>query len=305
MDVLADVLKSIRLSASTYFCTEFSGPWGMDIESGSNGLFHAVIDGQCWLNVGFKDQSILLEKGDVVAFPTGGAHWISDEPGSERLPGAEVVESVVAGANPFTSNQDSSCSGMVNLLCGYFHYDTKLKHPLLFDLPCFIHIQAKQIEDSEWISALIHTIAKETRDPQPGSLLLVNRMCEILFVQLLRQHFQKDQSDLGYLRALDDTQIGKALNLIHAETSAEWSVESLANTVALSRTAFSERFTALVSISPKQYLTRWRMQRAKALLEETKRPMIDAAESAGYASEASFNKAFKAFFGYPPGQVRA
>lgn len=121
---------------------------------------------------------------------------------------------------------------------------------------------------------------------------------------MLRHHIEQTRGDLGYMRALNDQQIGKALNLIHCETNAQWSVESLAEEVGLSRTAFSEKFISLVPLTPKQYLTQWRMQRAKVMLSETNKSMIDIALASGYASEASFSKAFKAFFGDSPGRVR-
>ncbi|WP_086930299.1 AraC family transcriptional regulator [Agarilytica rhodophyticola] len=309
MDALADILKSIHLTASTDFCSEFWGPWGMDIGTSNTGVFHAVLDGHCYLNGPVLDDMIILEAGDIVAFPTGGAHWISDQPETKRLAGGQVVQAIAKGNNPFNAKGCKEKSGInkdsnVNLLCGSFSYDSKFKHPFLVDLPCFILVKAKDHQDLSWHSSLVQKISEETRSNLAGADLVVNNLCETLFVYLLRQYITQSNSDLSYMRALNDPQIGKALNLIHNEVEAKWSVEILADHIGLSRAAFSEKFTHLVKLSPKQYLTQWRMQKAKVMLNETNEAMIDIAQAAGYASEASFSKAFKAFFGDSPGRVR-
>lgn len=308
-DTLADVLKTIRLSGSAYFCSDFSAPWGMDIAAGSQGMFHVVVNGSCYVQLANSDVLIHLQQGDIVAFPTGGAHWISDHEKSPRLPGAEVVEKILAGNNPFISSSATSTTLSSNtLLCGSFSYDQSIKHPFLNDLPCFIHIEARQTPELEWLRALVNVLSHEARTPSPGSSLMVDRLTEILFIQLMRHHMQilsKSQDrDMGYMAALNDAQIGKALNLIHGEVDALLTVERLADAVALSRTAFSEKFSKMVGMPAKSYLLNWRMQRAKMDLQENNLKMVTVAENAGYASEASFSKAFKSFFSLTPGQFR-
>ena len=301
-DTLADVLKSIHLSGSAYFCSDFSSPWGMNIEASQQGLFHVVINGSCYLQLADSDELIRLQQGDIVAFPTGGAHWISDEEKSERLPGVEVVENILAGNNPFISSSTSSFSSTI--MCGSFTYDQSIKHPFLNDLPCFIHIEAEQTPELKWLRDLVKVLSNETRTPSPGSSLIVDRLTEVLFIQLMRYYMHNSDKDMGYMNALADAQIGKALNLIHGEQDAILTVERLAAAVALSRTAFSEKFSKMVGMPPKSYLLNWRMQRAKMHLQEQNIPMVAVAENAGYASEASFSKAFKRFFSLTPGQAR-
>jgi len=315
VDVLSDVFRSMQLTAETDFCTAFNGPWGMDIHASSKGYFHAVLEGECWLYAASEDKLLKLEKGDIVALPTGGAHWVSHHPDCARVNADIVVDAVRRGENifPHTESkgiQSSDAFGAkithgVNLLCGSFLYDTKFKHPFLVDLPCLIHVQAKYTKDGLWLSAFLDHLAEETRQANPGGDIIVSHLSEVLFVYLLRQHLVQSDSDLTYLRALNHPQIGKSLNLIHDENERLWTIEALANEVGLSRSAFSERFTELVDVSPKQYITRWRMQRAKRLLQETRESMLSIAHSTGYASEASFSKAFKAFFAITPGALRA
>lgn len=301
-DTLADVLKSIRLSGSAYFCSDFTSPWGMDIEASSQGLFHVVINGSCYLQLADSDELIHLQQGDIVAFPTGGAHWISDQEESARLPGTKVVENIRAGNNPFVSSAISTFNSTI--MCGSFAYDQSIKHPFLSDLPCFIHIEVILTPELNWLRDLVKVLSNEARNQSPGSSLIVDRLTEILFIQLMRYYMHNSDKDMGYLVALGDDQIGKALNLIHGEKDATLTVEGLADAVALSRTAFSEKFSKMVGMPAKSYLLNWRMQRAKMHLQEQNIPMVAVAENAGYASEASFSKAFKRFFSLTPGQAR-
>jgi AraC-like DNA-binding protein len=308
-DTLADVLKTIRLSGSAYFCSDFTSPWGMDIPAGEQGMFHVVINGSCYLQLESSEEVIHLQQGDIVAFPTGGAHWISDHAKSPRLPGSEVVEKILAGKNPFINLESVLTASLKTntLLCGAFSYDQAIKHPFLKDLPCFIHIEASQTPQLEWLRDLVKVLSNEAKNPSPGSSLIVDRLTEVLFIQLMRYYMQllmKSNRDIGYMAALNDVQIGKALNLIHGEQNALLTVERLADLVALSRTAFSEKFSKMVGMPPKSYLLNWRMQRAKVNLQENNLKMFTVAENAGYASEASFSKAFKSFFSLTPGQVR-
>jgi AraC-like DNA-binding protein len=309
MDALADVLKTIRLHTSTYFCSDFNTAWGMDIAPADKGLFHVLIEGQGWLKAANQTEPLHLEQGDIVAFPTGGAHWIGDSVDSTKIPGNEVVKSIINGKNPFyheahEPNHAHHADSRHTLLCGAFEYDSSAKHPFLKDLPCFIHIKASTTPELNWLRSLMQVLAIESKQASPGSSVVIDRLTEVLFIQLLRVYMEGHQRDGGYLAALNDDKIGKALNLIHNEQTILWSVSTLASETALSRSAFSERFVRLVGESPKSYLINWRMQKAKTLLLENVRSMHDIAERSGYSSEAAFSKAFKQLFDITPGSLR-
>ena len=304
MDALSDILKTIRLHASTYFCSDFNTPWGMEISQVSSGLFHVIVEGECWLKLPNNLQSIHMNEGDIVAFPTGGAHSISDQPTSEKQPGPVVIEKILNGENPFYDLGGRPHSGQQTLMCGSFDYDASISHPFLKALPCFIHIRANETPELGWLRELVAVLSRESRQPSPGSSVVVDRLTEVLFIQLLRHYVRQESSNLGYLSALSDAKVGRALNLIHGEERAQWSVETLGKEVALSRSAFTDRFTKRVGLSPKTYLMNWRMQKARSKLEHTELSMFDIAQSAGYSSEAAFSKAFKALFEITPGSLR-
>jgi AraC-like DNA-binding protein len=108
----------------------------------------------------------------------------------------------------------------------------------------------------------------------------------------------------GWLSGLRDPQIGHALRLIHGQPAQDWTLEGLARAVGLSRSVFADRFTHYSSVSPMQYVARWRMQLAARRLETPGISIAQAGAEVGYESEAAFNRAFKKVVGLPPGAWR-
>jgi AraC-like DNA-binding protein len=92
--------------------------------------------------------------------------------------------------------------------------------------------------------------------------------------------------------------------LIHRDPSRAWTVASLADELAMSRSAFAARFTELVDEPVMQYVTRWRMQVAVNSLKEEGATVAELASRLGYRSEAAFARAFKRVIGLPPGAVK-
>ena len=108
----------------------------------------------------------------------------------------------------------------------------------------------------------------------------------------------------GWLGALRDEQIGVAIARIHANPEHDWSVASLADEVAMSRSAFAARFTELVGESAMRYVTRWRMHVAFDLLQRGDGSVASVAAKVGYGSEAAFSRAFKRVIGTTPRAAR-
>ena len=104
----------------------------------------------------------------------------------------------------------------------------------------------------------------------------------------------------GWLAALRDPSLGRALALLHARVAEPWTSEALARELNMSRSAFAERFTAVMGLPPMRYLTGWRMQLARRMLLETRRSVAQIAFAVGYESEAAFTRAFRREHGEPP-----
>lgn len=303
IDILANVLKEIRLSSRTYFCADFETPWGMDIPSSQHGGFHIAVTGEFYVYIKHNHKHIHLKEGDIIAFPLGAAHQLSDnntdKAADSLLNGESVVEAILSGNNPF---EPKGLSNSLNtVLCGAFNYDTSLNHPLFNDLPEYIHIKSSELP---WLQGLVSVLSNETRTAKPGYSVLVDRLTEVLFIQLLRAHMLEKNADSGFLSALNDSKINAALTAVHQDLQGNINVGQLGELVGMSRTSFNQRFTKLVGESPKTYLTNFRLQNAKNSLLNNNSPIIQIAENAGYSSEAAFSKAFKRYYKVPPGSVR-
>jgi AraC-like DNA-binding protein len=169
-------------------------------------------------------------------------------------------------------------------------------------LPLVIHLDARSGED-EWLTDTARFIAREANATRPGSEAIITRLADIVVVQAIRSWLTASDGQHGWLAALKDRQIGRALAAIHSDPAFDWSVELLANQIGMSRSSLAARFKQLVGQSVMQYVTEWRMQLARLELAEGY-TVTQVAENYGYQSEAAFSRAFKRVFDRPPGQVR-
>lgn len=296
-DLLSDILSGLRFQASSYFCSDFAGDWGIDSGGKAQGEFHIVVRGQAWVML--PDQSPrLLSSGDVVLIPRGDAHRISASPQAPVVAGAELVAELHDGINRFGEGAPG-----VTLLCGNFQYHNPA-HPLLASLPQLIHLEERQSPLMAGLRHLVVGLAGELQQNPLGAALIRDRLTEVLIIQLLRLYIHQ-QPDRPFLSAFNDRQVAQALALMHEQIAENWTVESLAREVGMSRSAFSTRFQQQVGDTPMNYLLHWRMQQAVLMLEAGERSIFAIASQLGYSSEAAFRKAFRRVVGVPPGQVRS
>lgn len=220
--------------------------------------------------------------------PAPGILDLDREQGSERY---EILRHGAGGA-PTT------------LVCGAVRFDHPAARTLVGILPDTILIEASDTPRAAWMQSAFRLMAVEAREFRPGEAV-ITRLADILVIQAIRAWIETaPAAQAGWLGALQDRQIGRALALIHREPERPWTVASLAGELAMSRSAFAARFTELVSEPAMQYLTRWRMQLALAALEREGATVGELAARLGYRSEAAFARAFKRVIGVPPGAVR-
>jgi transcriptional regulator GlxA family with amidase domain len=150
----------------------------------------------------------------------------------------------------------------------------------------------------------VQLLIAESAARSPGGTVVVSRLVDVLFVQALRTFILGSNCKESGLRALGDPPVGRALQLVHDRPTEAWTVDGLARAVGLSRSAFAERFTALVGQPPLEYVARWRMTKAAELLRESDLPLGTVATRAGYHSEAAFSRAFKRHEGMAPATYR-
>jgi transcriptional regulator GlxA family with amidase domain len=168
-----------------------------------------------------------------------------------------------------------------------------------------LKLKVRDTPGGEWISQSFGYAARELARGGPGAATIMSKMCELLFVEAVRRYLTTmPEERTGFLAGLRDPAVGKALALMHTHVAREWTAEELAGAVNLSRSAFADRFTALIGHPPMKYLTTWRMQVAARKLREGRLSVGQIAFDIGYDSEAAFARAFKRELGVPPAAWR-
>lgn len=298
MDVLSDVLNLLHLKASVYFHANFCGSWSISSPHYNKAAFHIIERGICWLHMPTKQEPVALHSGDLIFFPKEGhndgtIHHIISE---SREPPHYREIGIISDAE--------STGATTKIICGYFEFESNLANPILNSLPDVVHIKSGDPDNAVWLDSLIGSIYRETESNSLGSTAVIDKLCDVLFVQIIRSWINKKETGNGFLAALSDPQLYQALAHFHASPNTHWSVERLAEKSAMSRSAFAKRFQLIMGITPMYYVAHWRMQRAYELLITTNKSIAQIAEQFTYQSEASFRKAFKQHIGTPPGAVR-
>ena len=274
MEVLSDILRGLRTTGSVYFCDFLQPPWELVYSEDPRAMFHLVRRGRCTVEV--NGESAHLAPGDFVFFAPGMSHrMISD------------------------SDDDPDTL----LLCGYCDFAADGNDILLKALPDFVLLTQDELESSPWLMRTLEHLGAEYMSSAPGSDLTVNKLTEVLLVQLLRIDFGRS-NESGLIAALRDKRIASALDRIHENPGSDWTMESAAEVAHMSRSGFARRFKELLDTNFFEYLTKLRMRNARELLTTTNLRVADIGESVGYQSELSFVKAFKKLHAMTPRAYR-
>lgn len=306
MDALSAVLAQVRLQRTRWAFTVGRAPWGVALPATKSCIrFHYLLRGSAWLGVEKKGEPrVALSGGDLALLPLGHAHTLRDHPrsGTESFdelarcatrPDSIVMHIDVGGKGPEMS-----------FITGAFVLDDPLAKPILATLPPVVRLTPDGEHAVPSFLENIRFITSEVEQGRPGSEIVLLRMADVIFIQILRACLARAPDDGGgFLGALREPSTAAALAAMHRRPEAPWTVASLAREAGVSRSVFAARFTQLVGEPPLGYLTRLRMQKASALLREGA-TLAKASRSTGYASEASFSHAFRQWAGVSPGAWR-
>jgi AraC-like DNA-binding protein len=272
--------------------------------------YHVVTRGTCWISLVGDGafEPVKLEEGDIAVIPQGDPHVVSSAPGMRAEPNLEIHRRPEDGnALPFaiqTGGGDGP--GETRLICGFFSCDARPFNPLLDALPRFMRFSRDTSPGSHsLLDQFIRFATAETENKRAGSQSVLNRLSELMFVEVIRIHMdQLANNNTGWLAGLRDPLVGRVLTLLHARPAHDWTLEELASEAAASRSALADRFTQIVGCPPIQYLAQWRMQIAAKRLADPNVKIAAVAHEVGYESEAAFSRAFKKFVGQSPSQWR-
>jgi AraC-like DNA-binding protein len=298
MDALSTILEAVGLRSVVYSKFPLAAPWGLDIVKDDNSQFWRLVSGTC--TIGAPDgRMIEMAEGDLVFVPHGSAHWIADKPTSLRMPSPQFVKARREGTPIFNSDGD-----VTTLIAGHFEFDYQNLHPFLKDLPSIIHIRQFATENEILVKQVTQLMLAELNNERPGSSVMLKCLSEIMFISIIRAYLEQALPGSGFLSALNDPRISKALKLIQDSPQTNWTLESLASQIGMSRSVFFNQFKKLVHQTPLSYLTSWRIRLAQKLLISDNSNISQIAEKVGYRSEGAFNRIFKSKTGLTPAMYR-
>lgn len=305
MDALSAVLAPVRLQRTRWMFTVGRGPWGIALPATRCCIrFHYLLRGSAWLGVeGASEPKVALSGGDLAVLPLGSAHSLRDQPRSstrrfEDVSQCNTNDSLVLHVEVGGKGAETT------FVTGAFVLDDPLATPILAALPPLIRMHPDAEAAVPSFLENIRFITREVEQNRPGSEIVLLRMADVIFIQILRAYLARaPEGGGGVLGALRDGSTAAALAAMHRRPEAPWTVASLAKEAGVSRSVFAARFAQLVGEPPLSYLTQLRMQKAAGLLREGA-TLAKASRLTGYASEASFSHAFRQWAGVAPGAWR-
>jgi AraC-like DNA-binding protein len=313
MDALSDVLRAVRLTGAIFFDIQASDPWVAETPSGPSIVdamfpgsehlvcYHVITRGSCWASVP-GEAPMQLTAGDIIVLPHGDTHVLSSTPGLRRTPDMSLYRMPPDGKLPVSISMGGSSGEPVHFVCGFLGCDSRPYNPLLTSLPRVILVSG---HSSGALSSYVQFALAESKEPRMGGQCVLGRLSELMFVDVVRHYLETLPADrTGWLAGLRDAFVGRALSAFHRDPSRGWTIEMLAKSAGLSRSALSERFTQYVGQPLMQYMTNWRMQLAANHLLSGMDSIAVIANLVGYDSEAAFSRAFKKSVGSPPSQWR-
>jgi AraC family transcriptional regulator, alkane utilization regulator len=312
-DALSQMLRAVRLTGSVFFGGTFTAPFGVvspkhwDESTALTRLrhisiFHLIAGGRCTFEHANGERRELTT-GDLILLPFADEHrfWNGTPPEFAYAPDI-VRPGPIEGVDTLNYGGGGHAT---RLVCGYLESSEFLFTPVFRTLPPMLVERTGDEKVGALMASTAREIAALVEAATPGTQMLLGRMMELLFVEVLRRHVSRLPADSkGWFAALNDTIVGRALTLVHADPSRKWTADDLARESGSSRTVLAERFNALLGRPPIDYVTSWRIQLAADRLRNGSDSIASIAADVGYESEAAFNRAFKRETGLTPGRWR-
>jgi AraC-like DNA-binding protein len=308
MDPLLDVVRAMRLSGGVFLDAEFTSPWCVSSHVGPEDYgaflpapahviaYHYVTEGRLLLRVG-GGAPVSVGAGEIILLPRNEPHQLGSGPNVRPVSVDHLVQPATDGRPPRIIYGGGG--ERTRMLCGFLGSDSP-NPPIASVLPASLTLAVTEAAAGAWIESSFRFAAQELGSGS-GSPTVLARLAELLFIEAVRRHVESlPAQEHGWVEGLRDPIVSRALALLHGPGAHRWTADSLAREAGASRSAFAERFRAVMGEPPMRYLAQRRLQFAAQKLEESQEAIRGIALEAGYESEAAFSRAFKRAFGRPP-----
>lgn len=313
MDALSDLLQAVRLTGGVFLDAHFTAPWciasRIDPEDCRPYLatplqvigYHYVVEGRMLVSTDEK-RAVEVRAGEIVLLPRNDLHFLGSSISRKPIYAHDLIQA--SGPGGLARIVHGGGGEHTHIVCGFLGSDQQ-GNPLLATLPPILKVDMTQAGSADWIESSLRFAIGGLRDGKIATATVMRRLSELMFVEAVRRYAESLPDERrGWLAGVRDPCVGRALSLLHGKFDHPWTAEALAKEVAMSRSAFAERFAALVGMPPMRYVTFWRLQVAKEKLRDGRQPIAQIAYEVGYQAEAAFIRAFKREFGVPPATWR-
>ena len=302
MDPLTDLFGSMSIREAIYKRVEATAPWGVHYTGDPDPRirFMLVLRGSALLKFKNPRRTVSLSGGDLFIFILSDEPFtLMDHPSSAAIDSSEILKLELNGVIHFGGG------GPLTTLVGGSFGMSAFEAPLISKiLPRYLHLRLEE-NRSHAFQSILGLLAAETAEPGMASRCLIGCLYESLFVYAIRVYARSSGAPpTGWLAAMSDRHLSRAMEAMHSALDRNWSVESLAREARMSRSAFALKFRTVLGQTPLEYLTQWRMYKAAAMIRSKNASFSEAALAVGYGSESSFSRVFRREMGVAPREYR-
>jgi AraC-like DNA-binding protein len=265
-DQLSTLLTQFSLSAGVFYNGNLCGIAQFGDNGDLHGHLHLLRSGK--LRVHLPNGAVrLVEAPSVLCFPRAMRHRFQADPGED-----------------------------VELTCASLQFQGGLDNPVAQAMPELIVMHVDELAHA---APLLAWLCAEAFEPAEGRIAVLNRLFELLIIQILRHLIHQGKSESGLLAGLADRRLALAFEAMHRHPESAWTIEAMAAVAGMSRARFAAHFRATVGVPPLDYLTRWRLTLAQRQLLAG-HPMKLIANDVGYDSPSALARTFRRRLGCSP-----
>jgi len=312
-DVLAEMLRALRLTGSVFLNARFTAPFGVISPKRYDertpmarmthiSIFHLIASGGGTVELATGERRS-VSAGDILLVPFADAHKFWSGDGVEMA----IAEDIIRPSHLKGMWCVNHGGGGVEtrMVCGFLESSEFLVSPVFRTLPPLLIDRTGDEKVSALITSTVKEILALADTAEPGTELMLGRLMELLFIEVMRRYAARLPANAtGWFAALNDPIVGRALQFVHEDPTRRWTVDDLAREAGSSRTVLAERFNEVLGQAPIEYITNWRMQLASERIRNSADSLAAIAAAVGYGSLPAFNRAFKRVTGTTPGQWR-
>ncbi len=293
---LDQLLLTLSVNVTAIAVCEVDEAWRMIVDPMDNPVIHYVLHGAGYLRV--DDDQVELKKDSFVIVPGGTTHYLETQiaPQQEKhgLADCAAIGDGMLRMRAGRERKLITTCGAVSATYG----DT---------LGFFDHLQKPAVVESRYAETVRQSfgnIHKELANPIVGTRAITSALMKQCIVLMVRSELNRTTGSHSWLWTLRDERLAKVIATMLDRPSEDYTVDHLAKIAAMSRSAFSKRFSESFGISPIDFLTIVRLSQAAHLLARTQLPINVIAHSIGYTSRSYFSRTFRAHYGADPTSFR-